>query len=179
MRRERGSVAVIVQQRGGGCPQQVCVRADVDERRRAWGEGGRPAGTGDGPAAGTRADGRGHNGPGRTRRRAWRGQGFCCLGVPASANGASEPSIKKPGLLPLVPGWRRRHQGPEIQTDGQGQTRRRARGRRGSRRLGARASANRASEPHVKGPCLPLVPGGASAGGRGPGSMDGPGWTGR
>ena len=65
------------------------------------------------------------------------------------------------------PGW----------TDDPGQTRQRVQ-RRGSRRPEAWASADMASEPPVKGQCLPLVPGGAVAGSRGPGWTDGPGRTG-
>ena len=91
MRRERGSGRAIVQQRGGGVVRNR--HASMPTRTSGggrWGGRGRP-GTGNCPAAGTRADGRGHNGLGRTRQRRVRGRGSHRPAARASADRASEP----------------------------------------------------------------------------------------
>ena len=134
-------------------------------------------GTSDCPAAGTRADGRRHNGPGRTRQWWVRGREFRRPAARASADRASEPPGREPPCPPLVPcGDVAGGRGPGW-TDDPGQTRQQVQGR-GSHRPDAWASADMASEPSVKGQCLLLIPGGAVAGGRGPGWTDGPGRTG-
>ena len=85
------SVAAIVQQRGGGVVRNRHASMPTwTSGGGRWGGRGRP-GTGNCPAAGTRADGRGHNGLGRTRQRRVRGRGSHRPAARASANRASEP----------------------------------------------------------------------------------------
>ena len=95
------SVAAIVQQRGGGVVRNR--HASMPTRTSGggrWGGRGRP-GTGNCPAAGTRADGRGHNGLGRTRQRRVRGRGSHRPAARASADRASEPPSREPPCPPL------------------------------------------------------------------------------
>ena len=85
------SVAAIVQQRGGGVVRNRHASMPTwTSGGGRWGGRGRP-GTGNCPAAGTRADGRGHNGLGRTRQRRVRGRGSHRPAARASADRASEP----------------------------------------------------------------------------------------
>ena len=123
-------------------------------------------------------------GPGRTDAdiTAWGGQG-------SGGSAAGDPTARPRGPPPTGPAsrpvgtavppamWRRIAGGGPRWTDDPGQTRQQVQGR-GSHRPDAWASADMASEPSVKGQCLLLIPGGAVAGGRGPGWTDGPGRTG-
>ena len=135
------SVAAIVQQRGGGVVRNR--HASMPTRTSGggrWGGRGRP-GTGDCPAAGTRADGRGHNGLGRTRQRRVRGRGSHRPAARASADRASEPpgGNRRPSRdsAALARSRRRRcrRQGSWMDGRGPGRTGPRAQGR-GSRRPG-------------------------------------------
>ena len=142
MRRSSLTVVVIVQQRGGGrgvrnrpASMPTC---DVGERQGAGGGGrrGRRSGTGDCPATGTWADGRG-----RVTARCGQGSGYAA-GDPAARPRGSPPT--GPASRPLrnrrAPASSRRRRCQRqgscwMDADGPGRTGPRAQGR-GSRRPG-------------------------------------------